>query len=36
VKEAPTGSTDTKIQKFVNGIIMTEKVMLQVAAPQNR
>lgn len=30
VKEAPSGVSDTKVQKFVNGIVMTEKVMLQV------
>jgi molecular chaperone GrpE (heat shock protein) len=30
VKEAPTGVTDTKVQKFINGIVMTEKIMLQV------
>ena len=33
VKEAPTGVTDTKVQKFINGIVMTEKIMLQVALP---
>ena len=31
VKEAPAGVTDTKVQKFINGIVMTEKIMLQVA-----
>jgi hypothetical protein len=30
VKEAPPGVTDVKVQKFINGIVMTEKIMLQV------
>ena len=30
VKEAPAGVTDVKVQKFINGIVMTEKIMLQV------
>ncbi len=34
VKEAPAGVTDSKVQKFVNGIVMTEKVMLQVFSRQ--
>ncbi len=35
VKEAPSGVTDTKVQKFVNGIVMTEKIMLQVPLISN-
>ncbi len=34
MKEAPAGVTDSKVQKFVNGIVMTEKVMLQVFSRQ--
>lgn len=30
MKEAPPGVTDVKVQKFINGIVMTEKIMLQV------